>query len=165
MIRLILTLFLLNGCLLGCAGADDEAAVVEQGESPATTPEPVNVDMKGYPMPIELEGESLVCGAIAFQLSKAGGTVLPEAVTALADGHVVVTIRSLPVNCCTESIRAGVKVEGATASVHLYEYLPDMCECFRPCDVEVSLDLPGEVKRVVVFTNGSNDIRASAVIE
>lgn len=119
---------------VGCSGADRPAA--DTADPPATGGTAASVP--GFPMPDPPFGEEHVAGAVGHQAS-ADQRASCAATAARADGLTAVTVTGLRMNCCTMAVRAGVQVRGDTATVRLYEYLPDLCECTHLRDVTFAL--------------------------
>lgn len=151
------------------AGAESATVAVAQDPSsagdvaPAT---PASSDLAFYPMPETLPGEELVVGGVALrpqiQAPERGGEC-PLRVS--SDGtRTKIMVLSKTVNCCTDSIRASVERVGDIVDVRLYEYLPDVCECFNQRSVRLVLE-PFDARglEVRVFANADPEPCGSVV--
>ena len=136
----------LAGALLlavGCIASGERAA---PGPTPADTMS--SPDLARFPMPAHPAGAERVHGEIT---SAPAAGKLDTLLVARDGGLLRLTARGLRLNCCTERLRAGTAVADGELQVRLYQYLPDVCECFHRRDVTLSVAAPAGVTRVALF--------------
>lgn len=163
----------------GCTGRDGQAGdgqdtAAGQSETAANTkPSPmpaqgrvlVSPDLANYPMPATLPGQDRVPGPIVNKPRDWGGGESGDLLVASVNDTLVVTVFAMRINCCTERLAAAVKTTDLGVEVMLYEYLPDVCECFHQRDITFRLfPAPTAGQRLSVKANGRQEILADKVV-
>jgi len=118
-----------------------------------------SADLPGFPQPdIQLKSSSLV--GIAQRLSRnlelgeKGQLVFKETGDTLS-----VILCGVAVNCCTESMKFLIDPTEHSLDVMLYEYLPDVCECFNERDIFFKIfPIPEKGTLIRVSANDRNHI-------
>ncbi len=148
------------------AEADAPAPPVDAVPAPGDDPRPApaSPDLAFYPMPETLPGEELVAGRVSVrpqvQVPERGGECPLDV---RSDGNrTMIMALSKTVNCCTDSIRASVEREGDVVHVRLYEYLPDVCECYNQRSVRLVLE-PFDARGLEVRVYGNAEPEACGV--
>ncbi|MEZ4386986.1 MAG: hypothetical protein R3D98_05320 [Candidatus Krumholzibacteriia bacterium] len=149
---------------LGCAGRDQTTA--REGDRPAAgqtagTPA-AGADAAGFPMPAAPAGEDHVVGPIRHTAAGADQHGTCAVAVRREPERLLVDVTALPVNCCTETLRAAVAVADQAVTVRLYQYLPDVCECTHRRDVAFALAGIGEASSLAVFLDNGTEPVATA---
>lgn len=168
---------MISGCWLlalalqGCAGGTNSTADEAEKETQTATSEvaadrtPPALDLAGYPMPADLPGQDRVQGLVRSEPHDPARGASGRLVFATAGDTLLVTVCDLSVNCCTERLAAALTETDGGLDIMLYEYLPDVCECFHQRDVTFGIHpapLPGHC--VIVRMNDRTGLVADGDI-
>lgn len=155
---------------VACTSQDDqprgETTAGQESEPPAEDAVvQVSRDLAHYPMPSSLTGSSHTPGAISsLPHDPAKGAIGALVFATIAD-TLKVTVCGVNTNCCTERMATSYVAIDAGADVGLYEYLPDVCECFQVRDVTFNVfPALASGSTVRVFHNGRTTALASGMI-
>ena len=154
-----------------CAGNEQTA----QGGQPsretpevvkASKPVPQSLDLANFPRPVTVPGEEHFPGGVKrlpreSDLGPAGSIVFSS-----RSDTLVVTLCGVNLNCCTESLRASFTAGKNENRIMIYEYLPDVCECFHERDIRFNIyPAPAQGTSLVVFANQRPEVVARGVVE
>ncbi len=125
----------------------------------------VSPDLALYPMPKKLPGQDRIAGPIVNQPHDWNEGVLGDLLFTSVNDTLVVTVCAVSINCCTERLAAGVTATAEGIDVMLFEYLPDVCECFHQRDIVFRLyPAPTAGQTLRVMANGRQKVLATQAV-
>jgi hypothetical protein len=169
--RLVLMMLIVAVMPVACTSNDDEPASGTASRQETVQPQETltvqqSRDLAGYPMPANLVGQERLPGVVGFQTRDPAKGSPGTLFFSTVDDTLLVTVCSMNVNCCTQKIEPSFTITKTGADVVLYEYLPDVCECFRGLDVSFRIyPALASGTSLQVFANGKPAPVASGTVE
>ncbi len=112
-----------------------------------------------------MPGSERIAGPIANRPHGWNQGALGDLLFAAAGDTLVVTVCAISINCCTERLAAAVRTNETGLDLALYEYLPDVCECFHQRDIVLRLyPAPTAGQTLRVTANGRQKVLATQVV-